>query len=71
MDRNWYTRLGIIIAVTLGTLWMLVPTYYSFFRLERADRNNIQKLQEVLPVWRLLRSTACRWASTSRVASTW
>ena len=51
MDRNWYTRLGIIIAVTLGTLWMLVPTYYSFFRLERADRNNLQKLQEVLPVW--------------------
>ncbi|MDP1826928.1 MAG: protein translocase subunit SecD [Archangium sp.] len=51
MDRTWYTRLGIIIAVTLGTLWMLVPTYYSFFRLERADRNNIAKLQEVLPVW--------------------
>ncbi len=51
MDRNWYTRLGIIIAVTLGTLWMLVPTYYSFFRLERADRNNLQKLQEVLPAW--------------------
>ena len=51
MDRNWYTRLGIIIAVSLGTLWMLVPTYYSFFRLERADRNNIQKLQEVLPGW--------------------
>ena len=51
MDRNWYTRLGIIIAVTLGTLWMLVPTYYSFFRLERADRNNLTKLQEVLPGW--------------------
>jgi preprotein translocase subunit SecD len=51
MDRTWYTRLGIILAVTLGTLWMLVPTYYSFFRLERADRNNIQKLQEVLPAW--------------------
>jgi preprotein translocase subunit SecD len=51
MDRNWYTRLGIIIAVTLGTLWMLVPTYYSFFRLERADRNNLTKLQEALPGW--------------------
>ena len=38
MDRNWYTRLGIIIAVALGTLWMLVPTYYSFFVLDRADR---------------------------------
>ena len=51
MDRNWYTRLGIIIAVTLGTLWMLVPTYYSFFRLDRADRNNLQKLQDELPAW--------------------
>ena len=51
MDRNWYTRLGIILAVTLGTVWMLIPTYYSFFRMERADRNNVQKLQEILPVW--------------------
>ena len=51
MDRNWYTRLGIIIAVSLGTLWLLVPTYYSFFRLERADRNNLAKLEEVLPAW--------------------
>ena len=41
MDRTWYTRLGVILAVTFGTLWMLVPTYYSFFRLDRdtaADR---------------------------------
>jgi len=30
---------------------MLVPTYYSFFVLDRADRNNIEKLQAVLPVW--------------------
>lgn len=51
MDRNWYTRLGVILAVTLGTLWMLVPTYYSFFRLDRADRNNVQKLKEILPAW--------------------
>lgn len=51
MDRNWYTRLGVIIAVTLGTLWMLVPTYYSFFVLDRADRNNVEKLSAALPVW--------------------
>ncbi len=51
MDRNWYTRLGLVLAVSLGTLWMLVPTYYSFFRLDRADRNNIEKLKAVLPVW--------------------
>ena len=51
MDRNWYTRLGIILAVTLGTVWMLIPTYYSFFRMERADRNDVQKLNELLPPW--------------------
>lgn len=51
MDRSWYSRLTMIVAVTLGTLWMLVPTYYSFFKLDRADRNNVAKLQEVLPAW--------------------
>lgn len=51
MDRNWYTRLTLILAVTFGTFWMLVPTYYSFFVLKREDRNNIEKLKEVLPVW--------------------
>ncbi|MFT3707071.1 MAG: hypothetical protein QM817_05320 [Archangium sp.] len=51
MDRNWYTRLTIILAVALGTVWMLVPTYYSFFVLDRADRNNIEKLKTVLPAW--------------------
>jgi preprotein translocase subunit SecD len=51
MDRTWYTRLAVIIGVALGTLWLLVPTYYSFFKLDRADRNNIKKLEQVLPSW--------------------
>ena len=51
MDRSWYTRLTIIITVALGTVWMLVPTYYSFFVLDRADRNNIEKLKAALPAW--------------------
>lgn len=51
MDRNWYTRLVIILLVTFGTLWLLVPTYYSFAVLDRADRNNIKKLEQVLPGW--------------------
>lgn len=51
MDRNWYTRAGFVGFVAVATLWMLVPTYYSFFKLERADRNNIEKLKEVLPAW--------------------
>ncbi len=51
MERNWYTRVGIIVLVTLGSIWFLVPTWYSFFRLDRADRNNVKKLEEVLPGW--------------------
>ncbi len=51
MDRRWYTRLALIVAVTLATIWLLVPTYYSFQVLPRADRNNIKKLAAVLPRW--------------------
>jgi preprotein translocase subunit SecD len=51
MDRNWYTRLVVILGVTLGTLWLLIPTYYSFARLDRADRNNVKKLEAILPAW--------------------
>jgi preprotein translocase subunit SecD len=49
MDRNWYTRLALILAVTFGTIWLLIPTYYSLFVVERADRNNLKKLEEVMP----------------------
>src|SRR5258705_2887674 len=48
MDRNWWTRLFLIIFVALGCAWFLVPTYFSFFKLERADRNNVKKLQAML-----------------------
>jgi len=51
MDRNWYTRLVIVLGVTLFTLWLLVPSYYSFFVVDRADRNNVKKLDEVMPAW--------------------
>jgi len=51
MERSWYTRVGVILLVTLGSIWFLVPTYYSFVHLSRADRNNVKKLEEVLPKW--------------------
>jgi preprotein translocase subunit SecD len=51
MDRSWYTRLALILGVTFGTLWLLTPSYYSFFVLPRAERNNLKKLQELLPPW--------------------
>lgn len=51
MERSWFTRVGIIVLVTLGSIWFLVPTYYSLFHLNRDDRNNVKKLEEVLPAW--------------------
>ncbi|MCY1041314.1 protein translocase subunit SecD [Corallococcus sp. bb12-1] len=51
MDRGWYWKFGMIVAVTLGTLWFLVPTYYSLVVLDRAERNNIAVLEKRLPAW--------------------
>ncbi|KFA94669.1 protein translocase subunit SecD [Archangium violaceum] len=51
MDRGWYWRLGLVIGVTLLTVWLLVPSYYSLFVLDRADRNNLALLEERMPKW--------------------
>jgi preprotein translocase subunit SecD len=51
MDSKWTTRVVIIALVTVGCLYALVPSYYSFFVLERAERNNMKKLEEAVPGW--------------------
>ncbi len=51
MERSWWTRLIIIIAVTLGVAWLLVPSYYSFFVLDPKSRNDVKLLAEKLPRW--------------------
>ena len=51
MDRSWWWKLSLIVAVTVGSLWFLVPTYYSFVVLPRAQRNNIEALEKALPAW--------------------
>jgi preprotein translocase subunit SecD len=51
MDRGWWWKFGLIVAVTLGTVWLLVPTYYSLRVLEREERNNLALLEERLPRW--------------------
>src|SRR5215468_8312374 len=51
MDRSWWWKLAIILVVTLGSIWFLVPSYYSFFRVPREDRNNLKLLQEKMPKW--------------------
>jgi preprotein translocase subunit SecD len=51
MDRSWWTRLAVVVAVALGSVWFLTPSYYSLFVLDRADRNDVAKLEKVLPFW--------------------
>jgi len=51
MDRSWYWRLGLVIGVTLLTVWLLIPSYYSLFVLERSQRNNLALLEEKMPKW--------------------
>lgn len=51
MDRTWWTRFLLVIAVAVGSLWFLTPTYYSMFVLDRADRNDVAKLEKALPSW--------------------
>ncbi|MCY1079710.1 protein translocase subunit SecD [Archangium lansingense] len=51
MDRGWYWRLGLVIGVTLLTFWLLIPSYYSLFVLDRSDRNNLALLEEKMPKW--------------------
>jgi preprotein translocase subunit SecD len=51
MDRGWYWRLGLVIGVTLLTVWLLIPSYYSLFVLDRSDRNNLALLEQRMPKW--------------------
>jgi preprotein translocase subunit SecD len=51
MDRGWYWRLGLVIGVTLLTVWLLIPSYYSLFVMERSERNNLALLEQKMPRW--------------------
>lgn len=51
MDRAWYWKVGFIIAVTVASIWFLLPTYYSLVVVDRADRNNLTVLEQRLPRW--------------------
>ncbi|MBZ4401410.1 protein translocase subunit SecD [Myxococcus faecalis] len=51
MDRGWWWKFGLIVAVTLGTLWFLIPTYYTLVVMDRDQRNNLALLEEKLPAW--------------------
>src|SRR5712692_12047503 len=51
MDRAWWWKAGLIVVVTVGAIWFLIPSYYSFFRVTREERNNLKLLKEKLPRW--------------------
>ncbi len=51
MDRAWWSRVVLILAIALGVVYLLVPSYYDFFVLPKADRNNIKALEDRLPKW--------------------
>ena len=49
MERTWYWRLGLVLAVLFWSLWQLVPTW-SYFALPPAERNGPAYEQSV-PRW--------------------
>jgi preprotein translocase subunit SecD len=49
MERTWYWRLGLVLAVLFWSIWQLVPTW-SYFRLPPGERNGPAYEQSV-PSW--------------------
>jgi len=49
MERTWYWRLALVVAVALLSIWQLVPTWY-YFRLPPAERNG-PAYEDSVPKW--------------------
>ena len=49
MERTWYWRLGLVLAVLFWSLWQLVPTWH-YFALPPAERNGAA-YDESVPKW--------------------
>ena len=49
MERTWYWRLGLVLAVLFWSIWQLVPTW-AYFRLPPEERNGPAYEQSV-PGW--------------------
>jgi len=50
MERSWYVRLGIVLAVVLGAAYFLVPTFV-YFSLPSDVRNDKDAYEAALPSW--------------------
>jgi len=49
MERTWYWRLGLVLAVLFWSIWQLVPTWY-YFALPPSERNGAA-YDESVPKW--------------------
>ena len=50
MERSWYVRLGIVLAVVLGSAYFLVPSFV-YFSLPSDVRNDKDAYEAALPSW--------------------
>ena len=50
MDRTWYWKAGLIVAVTVLSVWALVPSI-TYFRLPAAERNEASVFEKARPKW--------------------
>ena len=58
MDRGWWWKFGMIVAVTLGTVWLLIPTYVSLVQMSRRSATTSPCCRSGCPRGRLPPSTA-------------
>ncbi|HET8725639.1 MAG TPA: protein translocase subunit SecD, partial [Anaeromyxobacteraceae bacterium] len=49
MERTWYWRLGLVLAVLFWSIWQLVPTW-AYFRLPPEERNG-PAYEKSVPGW--------------------
>src|SRR2546430_15412280 len=50
MDRRWYWKAGLILAVTVLSVWAREPSV-TYFRLPAAERNEASVFEKARPKW--------------------
>jgi len=50
MERSWYVRLGMVLAVVLGAVYLLIPTFV-YFSLPPDERNDRATFEAAVPSW--------------------
>ncbi len=50
MERSWYMRLGLVLAVVFGAIYFLVPSFV-YFSLPSDVRNDKEAFEAALPSW--------------------